>query len=252
MRSKTAYGGIPISKKYLRHVWTLVFLVLALAAALCLYFTDMEGLDFTTMSRKGIGRVFLCAVWAALVAVMLSRLVPNRRITMGARKHYSCSYRAAPLAEEVERRSPAIRKRLNRGAVVSALAWALFNTAVFLAQSVLGVLTPPAAVVVMLAYAVCGMVCTLFLCPFRLFFMRNRCCAVCRIHNWDCLMVCTPMVLFPSAYSLSLLALAVAVLLRWEIALRRKPHFFVEESNENLRCANCEERICHTRLSSRP
>jgi len=222
----------------------MVFRSLLLAAAVFLYFADREMLDFTAAFRGGFKGGFLLVVWVFLAVSMVFRIFPNRRIAMGARKHFSCSYDASPSATDGVVFTPAMRKSLNKGAFLSGLAWVLLNAAVYLALSALDMLSPAALVVLLLAYSVCDMVCILFFCPFRVFFMRNRCCVVCRIYNWDCFMICTPMVIFPSVFSLSLLLISVAVLLRWEIALRRNPEFFVEECNENLSCEKCRDKPC--------
>ena len=240
-------GGLHISKVFRNYVLSLALRLVLLTAALCLYFTNSGLLGFSAMPRWDIGGGFLFAVWVVLAVGMVFRIVPNFRVTIGARKHYACSYSAAAMGKNGLFDDSGARKRLHKGALVSAVAWVVFNAALFTIQHLHGRLTQAAAVVLMLFYAVCDIVCILFFCPFRVFIMRNRCCAVCRIHNWDYIMICTPLILFPSVFSFSLLALSIAVLLRWEIALRKNPHFFIEETNENLRCERCDERLCMVR-----
>ena len=220
-----------ISKMFIRHVWKLVFRALLLATAVYLYFTSKEKLDFTAASRQGNDGWFLILVWIALAVDMLYRLFPNKRIAIGARKHYACSYRAAPDVGDGFFDKPSTKKRLHRGAILSGLAWVAFNSALFTFLALAGMLTPQTLIVVMLFYAVCDLVCILFFCPFQLLIIRNRCCVVCRIYNWDCLMMCTPMILYPSIFSISLLLISIAVLLRWEIALHINPRFFMEKTN---------------------
>ena len=136
------------------------------------------------------------------------------------------------------------KTRLHKGAFLSAVTWIAVTGMIFLIFYGLGSLTPAAAVLVALLYAVCDLVFILFFCPFQVLFMRNRCCASCRIYNWDCLMMCAPLILFPHAYSVSLFLLSAAALFLWERALRRHPHFFLRETNKNLRCERCEEKLC--------
>jgi len=236
---------------YRRHVLTLVFRVLLFTAALCLYFIDAGKLDFTAAFEQGSSGLFLAVIWSVLVVSMMFRLFPNKHIAMGARKHYACSYRAAPCAENASKSISEARKHLNKGALFSTMAWILLNAAVFFVLSALGKLKPPEIVLVMLAYAICDTVCVMFFCPFQLLFMRNRCCVVCRIYNWDFLMMCSPMVIFRSAFSLSLLLLSAVVLVRWEVSLHKNPRYFLEESNENLSCAQCQDRMCRTQCTSK-
>jgi hypothetical protein len=56
-------------------------------------------------------------------------------------------------------------------------------------------------------------------------------------------MMCAPLIVFPGFYSLSLFLLSVVVLLRWELALRKNPHYFMRETNEHLRCESCVEKV---------
>jgi hypothetical protein len=174
---------------------------------------------------------------------MLYRIIPNKRIAIGARKHYACSYNAAPFRENAVI-TRTMRKRLNKNVLLCAVIWILFNIILFFILSLCGILTSAAVIIIVLAYAVLDVVFIIFFCPFKLLFMRNKCCVVCRIYNWDYFMMCTPMILFPCVYSLSLLASSIAALLVWEISVYKNPHFFIEETNKNLCCKNCKERLC--------
>jgi len=51
-------------------------------------------------------------------------------------------------------------------------------------------------------------------------------------------------VLFPSFFSLFLAGLAIIAVAQWELALRKNPQFFSAETNKNLRCSSCTEKIC--------
>lgn len=75
--------------------------------------------------------------------------------------------------------------------------------------------------------------------------MKNKCCVTCRIYNWDYAMMFTPLLFIPSLFNWSLLALAIALLIKWEWIYHRHPERFYEESNDALRCANCREHLCH-------
>ena len=75
--------------------------------------------------------------------------------------------------------------------------------------------------------------------------MKNKCCTTCRIYNWDYAMMATPLVFVPTWYTWSLLACALALLIRWEITVRRHPEWFSEQTNCALDCRQCEEKLCH-------
>lgn len=215
-----------------------------MAAAFYLWSSEKDNLGFADLLRRGLSGVFLCVIWAALVVGMLLRLIPNKRVAVGARKHYGSSYQAAPAAPGDSVSAAVKRNRLHKGALISALSWVALNAAVYFVLLRNGLLTPMMTVALMLFYAVCDMVCILVFCPFQVFFLSNRCCADCRIHNWDYIMMCTPMLFIPSVYSMSLFLLSAAVIVRWEIALIRKPLYFMAETNENLRCERCNDKLC--------
>jgi len=227
---------------HLRHILKFAFRAALLAAALLFYFIDMERIDFLTIFQQGIGGAFLWIVWITLVIEMLLRIIPNRLITIGSRKHYACSYKAASSAEASARSIDTKTERLHKGALLSAIAWFAVSAAILVILYFLDILTPAAVLVYVLVFAVLDLVFILFFCPFRAFFMRNQCCTVCRIYNWDYIMMCAPLILFPSFYSISLVVLSLIVLLRWEIALCKKPQYFMSKTNENLRCESCKEK----------
>ena len=94
------------------------------------------------------------------------------------------------------------------------------------------------------AYSVCDMICILFFCPFQTWFLKNKCCSTCRIYNWDYAMMFTPLFFVMKPYTWGLLALSVALLIRWEITFYLHPERFSEQTNDYLRCQNCTEKLC--------
>lgn len=96
-----------------------------------------------------------------------------------------------------------------------------------------------------LAFSVCDMICILFFCPFQTWVMKNKCCINCRIYNWDYAMMFTPLLFVGSFYTWSLLAFALALLIRWEVTYRSHPERFSETTIECLFCKNCTEKLCH-------
>ena len=57
-------------------------------------------------------------------------------------------------------------------------------------------------------------------------------------------MMFTPLFFVRKYYTWSLLALSIALMLRWEITFFRHPERFSEQTNEYLRCENCTEKLC--------
>ncbi|MCL2227892.1 MAG: hypothetical protein FWB97_09765 [Oscillospiraceae bacterium] len=234
-----------MTKATISHVHKLVLRIVLLAAAIFLHFADTEVLDFTNIFQQRASGLLLWGVWALFFIEMLFRLIPNKRITIGARKHYKCSYKAAPTSRP---RGDSPSGRLHGGVAASGLGWFIITAAVIFALHQCGALTAAALFVIMLALAVVDLVFVLFFCPFQVLFMRNRCCADCRIFNWDYFMMCAPLALAPSFYSVSLVAMSLAVLIRWEVAVSMNPHYFMKENNVNLNCEECKDKLCRLRI----
>ncbi|MGM9534525.1 MAG: hypothetical protein ACI3VR_04710 [Intestinibacter sp.] len=95
-------------------------------------------------------------------------------------------------------------------------------------------------IMLFLFYFWADMVCVNVWCPFQALFMKNRCCNVCRIYNWDHLMYLTPFILMPNFWTYSLIALGLFSLIQWEYQYKKHPERFSGISNMNLSCAGCK------------
>ena len=229
-----------MSKMLRTHVWVLLFRLLLLIAAFIFMFVDVDILLFTDFFTPGLERFFLWLIWFHLVFDMLFRLIPNKIITVGARKHFPKESATPPFND-------ANKKKLHRGALFSFLGWFLCTAVLLVVLYFFGVLTPRVVLIISLIYAVLDSLFILFFCPFQALFMKNHCCNTCRIYNWDYLMMCMPLVLFPSFFSISLAGLSLLVFLQWEWAVIKRPAQFLPETNPDLTCGNCTDKICKLR-----
>jgi len=225
-------------------MWKLAFRLMLLVVAFVLYFVNIEMLDFTTILQQGFEGIYLWVVWCTLVVGMLYRIFPNKKIALGARKHFSCTYKGTPVIQIDVKDKARILKFLNKGAFLSAFTWLTVSVVIFFVLFQFDKLTPATILILALLYSVTDLVFILFFCPFQVIFMRNHCCAVCRIYNWDYFMMCAPLILFPSFYAISLFLLSIVVIIIWEVALYKNPHFFTKETNESLRCELCDDKLC--------
>ena len=123
------------------------------------------------------------------------------------------------------------------------LVWIAFN-GVFGALHMAGILDDGVMLLLCCAYSVCDMICILFFCPFQTWFFKNRCCVTCRIYNWDFAMMFTPLFFVPGLYTWSLLAVAIVLLVVWEIMFFLHPERFSENTNAFLSCDGCTEKLC--------
>ena len=179
--------------------------------------------------------LILSVTWAVFVVEMIFRFFPSRLESPGCQKQFAKNY--------VRSGSTEISIEDNNATVLVALIWIVFN-GVFGALHMAGILDDGEMLLLCAAYSVCDMICILFFCPFQSWFLKNKCCSTCRIYNWDYAMMFTPLFFVRRSYSWSLLALSVALLLRWEITFYRHPERFSEKTNAYLRCENCSEKLC--------
>ena len=198
----------------------------------------------TNESFKGYEKEcwLLGIIWIVYTIEMACRFFPSKLESMGCQKQFKRNFE--PTGED----KPQLQSWKKTFTVV--LAWLALN-------GILGILyftdviDEGFLVLTSLFYGVCDMICILFFCPFQTWIMKNRCCNDCRIYNWDFAMMFTPFVFIPNGYTWSLLALSLALLLRWEIALKIHPERFSEKTNACISCKNCEEKLCHHKTQLR-
>jgi len=203
------------------------FLFFAVLVFYILYRTDVLK-NFTPL---------LVVVWVFFIVEMLLRFFPSRLESMGCQKQFARNYE--PLDDSD-------RKPENQSWRVTALVavlWLALN-GIIGALYYFGIIDRVILILVAIAYSVCDIICILFFCPFQTWIMKNRCCATCRIYNWDFAMMFTPLVFVSSLYHYSLLGCALLLLVRWEIAYRLHPERFSTATNKCLDCSRCEEKLC--------
>jgi len=222
--------------------------VLVLLAAIAVYilhpksFSILEGMNFF---RKFS---ILHLLWLLWFVDMVLQMIPSRRyIALGSQKQFGKHFQPAPRTPDPEALRGFI-KSSNRSAALVLAIWVLL-VAVLGGLYLLGVLDRGIMVLISTLFYVCDLICVLFWCPFRVFFMKNRCCTTCRIFNWDHLMMFVHLLFIPSFFTLSLGIASVVIFLVWEVIFHRHPERFWDRSNRALRCISCTDRLCGRRLS---
>lgn len=186
-------------------------------------------------------------LWLIFSLTMIRRLFPNPASPCtGHQKQFA--YRFQPteayLAAGLDAETLARQKRLcNRGIVTIAIIWCLGNGVVFFFYSK-DYFDERVLLLLSAAFSICDIICILFWCPFQRIWMRNHCCMTCRIYNWDFIMMCTPLLVIPGFYARSLCALAIILLVRWELTAFRHPERFFPAVNTALHCQNCTAQLC--------
>lgn len=151
-----------------------------------------------------------------------------------------------------ERLRHEIRRQRMREIIPVIIFWVVFNVAVGLLLERLGWFNAYTALLWTLFYFVFDMICVVLWCPLQLALMRNRCCTTCQIFNWDGIMTVTPLFVIGCWFSWLLIALALVVIVRWELAFVRHPERFSDRTNASLQCANCKDKLCYLRKPLTP
>ncbi len=218
-----------LSKISCMHIVKLILRSLLFLAVLIFYILDKtEVLTDNT--------VLLGVVWVFFVLEMVLRFFPSRFESMGCQKQFKRNFVSRGNDVEI------VNQSWKRTALVTAV-WLLLNAIVGILYFT-SVIDKGILILIAIAYSVCDIICILFFCPFQTWFMKNRCCASCRIYNWDFAMMFTPLIFIPSLYTYSLLGCALILLLRWEITYKLYPERFSVATNVCLDCSECKEKLC--------
>ena len=222
---------------------------LVLLAAIAVYILHPE--SFSVLEGMNFFRKFsiLHLLWALWVLDMVLQMIPSRRfIALGSQKQFGKHFQPAPRTPHPETLRGFI-KTSNRSAGVVLIIWILL-VLVLGGLYLLGILDRGIMVLISTAFYVCDLICVLFWCPFRVFFMKNRCCTTCRIFNWDHLMMFVHLLFIPGFFTLSLGIASVVIFLVWEVMFHRHPERFWDRSNRALRCISCTDQLCGRRLNA--
>ena len=179
--------------------------------------------------------VTIIIVWSVFTIEMALRFFPSRYESPGCQKQFKRNY--------IKSGDTSIDIQDNNSTVLVLLIWILFNM-IFGALHMLGIIDDGIMILLCSAYSVCDVICILFFCPFQSWFLKNKCCCVCRIYNWDYAMMFTPLFFVRRSYLWSLLLMSLILMIRWEITFYRHPERFSAKTNDYLRCENCTEKLC--------
>ena len=218
---------------YVKLTYRSLFFIIALVTYIIARIEKSE-LPFGKLGEYG---VVLIPCWIVLVAEMILRFFPSKLESMGCQKQFERNY-----LPDKDNKKPTNISGLATFGVASS--WIALNGVIGILYF-LGVFDEGILYLICFAYAVCDMICILFFCPFHTWIMKNKCCTTCRIYNWDFAMMFTPLLFMPSVFNYSLLGISLLLLIKWEIIYKKHPERFSESTNMNLRCINCEEKLCH-------
>lgn len=215
-------------------------LIFVVCALLCVYrrdaFAVLGGLNFFRMFSP------LHILWAIWVVDMFLQIVPvKNKVPLGSQKLFANHFR--PIREKIN--YAALRSYIvstTKAAYKVFLLWCLLIAAIGVLYGS-GVIDGIGLFMISVLFYVCDLICVLIWCPFRLI-MKNRCCTTCRIFNWDHLMMFSPLIFLGGFYAYSLVLMAAAAWLVWELCVMMYPERFWDHSNAALQCSECTDKLC--------
>jgi hypothetical protein len=187
---------------------------------------------FTSSTIKEIA---IIVIFIMFIIEMTLRFFPSVLESPGCQKQFKRNY--------IKTGKTNIVIEDNNGVVLVALVWIGLNAVLGLLHR-FDVFDDGIMILISAFYSICDLICILLFCPFQTWFLHNKCCATCRIYNWDYAMMFTPLFFVRRQYTWSLLVLSVALLIRWEITFYLHPERFSERTNDYLQCRNCTEKLC--------
>ncbi len=230
-----ATNQIPQFKLTLNYI-KLIFRAFLLLAAVFLYVYTL--LKYGEANLFGDSRhkpVILSCIWVIFLVEMILRFFPSKLENMGCQKQFARNMKSS--GETVPEKQSAL------SVIFVAIVWLMLNGAIGVLYY-LDIISSNELILISLFYSVCDIICILFFCPFQAWIMKNKCCTTCRIYNWDYAMMFTPLVFVDNLFATTLFIFAIILLLRWEIAAMMRPERFCENTNLNLRCSGCTEKLC--------
>ena len=241
--TKTKKGPTKIKKMYYaRFIFRILVLLAAIATYIWLPNTINIMLGFNMFTTLNIMHAFL-AIWIVEIAMQFMPLVG--KFSIGSLKHFQQCMQKSNIKDELKHLKNMVQRQIkaNVGALKVLVLW----IALFIIVGILTyfqILTHRELFVLTAFLYFCDLVCVLFFCPFQKFLMHNKCCATCRIFNWDHLMMFSPLAFVGGVFPTILLIMSLVSLLIWEFKYHLHPERFFEESNDTLKCKNCKEKLC--------
>ncbi len=233
---KKALKGSSIATKY--HYFNLIVRSIIFVSTIVLYVSKKMNGETVELISFGSTPWYVVPVWLFFLVEVSLRFFPTKLDTTGSKKHFKSQYIPTGKTDP--------KHRSWKGVGVFAAVWIGANL-IFNLLYLFKVFDQGMMILIMLFYSVSDMICVLVYCPIQKLFGKNRCCADCRIYNWDFAMMFTPFVLIPHVFTWSLLGLALILFVKWEYTARKHTERFCMNTNSCLSCKHCSEKSCSKR-----
>jgi len=228
---------------YKSYIKRLFFRVLILIITISLYlinpsyFIVAKGINmFKTVSPLHI----IWMIW--MVDMILQLCSVPKYWPLGSQKYREERFK--PTIDFIARLNARERmNQMNKDSTAVAITWILFIAIIDILY-LTKIIPYEIVIIISTLFYVCDVICIVVWCPFRKFFMHNKCCTTCRIFNWDHAMMFSPLIAIPGVWTYSLVIMSLIVVNVWEKACKDHPERFIERTNGNLKCRNCKDKLC--------
>ena len=216
--------------------------------AICIYFNYPSFFDilhgFTFFEKFNVLHIFYI-VWLADIAMQLMPM--TGQFSIGSLKQFP--HFMKEIKDDFINHKILSKKQIknNVGALIILFIWILLTVSVGLLRY-FGIINDATIFMICCFFYVCDLICVLFFCPFQKWFMKNKCCATCRIFNWDHMMMFSCFIFVPGFYGWSLVLLSLTSMFIWEFNYLAHSERFFEETNATLKCKNCKDKMCRKNL----
>lgn len=218
------------------HYFNIVVRGCIFIAAIIVYISKRKEMEvFSFIDGENFSWYFVLPVWLFFMVEAVLRLFPTKLDPRGCKKHFKSQF--MPTKETAPKHDSW------KGVAILGAVWIVANSIPAILYFC-DVIDQGILVIIALFYSVGDMICVLVTCPLRDWFMKNRCCADCRIYNWDFLMMFTPLIFIPHFYTWSLVAVALVIFIKWEVSAFRHKERFCCNTNSAITCKNCTEKVC--------
>ncbi|MBR5369843.1 MAG: hypothetical protein IK137_00905 [Bacilli bacterium] len=227
-------------KSYIKRLIFRIIIFIIMISIYIIYpntFEVSKGINFIKMFSP------LHIIWLIWMIDMILQLCKVPKYwPLGSQKYWA--HRYLPNIKEIDKKI--IKKhiqKMNKDSVAIAITWILvicLISGLYFSK----LISYQVVILISTAFYVCDIICVIGWCPFKTFYMHNKCCTTCRIFNWDHAMMFTPLIVIPGIWTYSLVIMSLIVLTVWEIACAIHPERFLEKTNCALQCHNCKDKLC--------
>ena len=227
-------------RNYIRRLICRIIIFFILIGIYIMYPNTFEVCKGTNMIKMISPLHILWIVWMIDMILQLCK-VPSYW-PLGSQKFWE--YRYLENIKKIDKNTlKTYIKELNKGCIAIAITW-LLVIAIIATLYFSNTISYQVVILISAFFYVCDTICIVCWCPFKTFYMHNKCCTTCRIFNWDHAMMFVHLLILPGLWTYSLVVMALIVLIVWEITCALYPERFMEMTNSALQCQNCKDRLC--------